>query len=68
MAPERNQPTPRAIEGPLAGKVVSQVVCGGFTQQPSQKLGSCIHGEVGSMASLGMETKLTKQRHGMSQH
>ena len=57
---ERNQPTPRAIEGPLAGKVVSQVVCGGFHTAAITEAGELYTWGGGEHGQLGHGDKINK--------
>ena len=57
---ERNQPTPRAIQSPLAGKVVAQVVCGGFHTAAITDAGELYTWGGGEHGQLGHGDKVNK--------
>lgn len=57
---ERNQPIPKMIQGPLIGKVVAQVVCGGFHTAAITKKGELYTWGGGEHGQLGHGDKVNK--------
>jgi RCC1 and BTB domain-containing protein len=57
---ERNQPTPKMIQGPLTGKHVAQVVCGGFHTAAITNDGELYTWGGGEHGQLGHGDKVNK--------